>query len=289
MTDNASDLFAVELTDVQLDVRRMGIRTERRVVSIMKLLEQDLADQIQRFDLENITSASRRRRRTEALIRSIREILDRRYDRAALRLRNEMRELSIFSHSATVEAINTVFTVDISRVTITHADLRALADDAVVMGAPAKEHWAAQKASTRNRFAQEMRIGQAQGETNEQLVQRIRGRATGRTIGIEMPNGKTRRVREFAGGIMDTTTHKATSLVRTSSNSVSNNAIMQTYEENQDILRGYEALTTLDGRTSDILYVQDRRCVGSGWERPTRVVRQRVVPRASPLAFSVPD
>jgi hypothetical protein len=157
--------------------------------------------------------------------------------------------------------VNSVFSIDIAAPSLTEADVRALVRRDVVLGEPAKDWWSGQKEGTRRRFAREMRLGIGRGETTEQLIHRVRGKSTGRSLLIELPSGKSKRVKEFAGGIMDVSRDQADALVRTSAQSVSNKAMMETYEANDDIIKGYEALTTLDGQTSPICMAR----TGAAW------------------------
>jgi len=55
-------------------------------------------------------------------------------------------------------------------------------------------------------------------------------------------------------------------LVRTSTNHVSNIARQKTYDDNGDIVKGYEIIATLDGRTSDICRGYDGKIVKNGDE-----------------------
>jgi SPP1 gp7 family putative phage head morphogenesis protein len=76
-----------------------------------------------------------------------------------------------------------------------------------------------------------IRIGFMTGRTNVQITKDIAGK----------------------NGYLDKQNRaKIKTMVRTATNHVSNIARQKTYEENDDIVIGYEILATLDGRTSDI-------------------------------------
>lgn len=259
---SAADQFALEWTESFIDLNSLNANTRRRVASMLRILLDDLVDEINAADLESIGSETLKRRRTEKLIRSIRKTVDLRYKQAATRMRIGGREVSRFMYGESIDIINKVFTVDIASATITVLELVALADENVVLGDVASSYWGEQSQKTRTAFARQMRQGVLAGESNKELVQRIRGKATGKTISIETAGGRTLRVRQFDGGVMGIASKDADMLVRTSAQSISNEALLKTYEDNANILKGYRALTTLDSRTSHICIAR----TGAGWD-----------------------
>src|SRR5438105_8691570 len=93
-----------------------------------------------------------------------------------------------------------------------------------------------------------MRDSQYPGQTIDQLVRRIRGTADA----------------GFADGIMQTTRNQAEALVRTSVLAVSNEAQLQTFKENDDLVKGVQWISTLDAKTCEICAALD----GLEWEYP---------------------
>ena len=259
---NASDEFALLSVDAQINLERFTARLQQRALSMIRVLEDELVARIAVFDLAGIPRASTQRRRTEALIRDIRTILGKRFGMAEKRVSTELRELSAFVHPNTVAMINTVFSVNIAKATITSADLKALANEIVVLGEPAADWWAGQEEGTRRRFAREMRNGVLAGDTNNELIKRVRGKPTGRTMSVELGNGVVSKVPVYSGGVLQVTRNQVDALVRTSVQSVANEALMATYKANADIMKGVEALVTLDSRTSDICMAR----AGAAWD-----------------------
>lgn len=256
---NASGLFIVELTDSWIDLNRLTATTRTRVASLLRVLEAQLVRDLRAADLDDLPP-SRRVRRLERLLRSTRETIATTYGKAATAHERGMIEIARFARDAAAGAIDNVFGVSISKVTTTVDELKALVRRDVVLGEPAKDWWAGQAEGTRRKFAREMRMGVLRGETNAELVKRIRGGATGRTIEIDVGRGP-RRIREFKGGVMEISRNQADTLVRTSANSIGNAATLETYEANGDLIKGYEAVTTLDDRTTEICMAR----TGSAW------------------------
>lgn len=91
------------------------------------------------------------------------------------------------------------------------------------------------------RVEQQMRLGILAGETNDQLVARIRGTKA---------NG-------YKDGVLDVTRREAEMIARTAANHVSTSARQATWDANSDIIRGVRWVATLDGRTSPVCQSRD--------------------------------
>ena len=94
-----------------------------------------------------------------------------------------------------------------------------------------------------NEISKRIKIGFMTGRTSDQIARDIAGK----------------------NGYIDKQNRaKITGMVRTATNHVSNIARQKTYEENDDIVKGYEIVATLDGRTSDICKGYDGLIVKHG-------------------------
>lgn len=134
---------------------------------------------------------------------------------------------------------------------LTAGQLRRIATATSILGAPSRSWWARQAGDTMERFRRAVDLGIALGETTDEIVRRVRGRATGRRHRYEI-NGREHTFVEFAGGVMDTSTRHAEALVRTSVQAVAGAARRDTYEENQDVVKGIVQVSTLDTRTTAV-------------------------------------
>lgn len=260
--NSATDQIATALTDLEIDLSQFSAHVQRRVWALLRQMQDDVTAQINAADLEGIVRSDWRAARSEALLTTIRVTVEGSFSKVLTAVDRELAGAARLAQESVVDALNDVFTVDIVRPSLTQADLKALVNRQVVLGEPLKDWWAGQSEGTRRRFAREIRLGVAQGETNAQLVRRIRGTSTGKTQTVTLANGEKRRLGVFEGGAMDATTREAETLVRTATQSVSNDVLRQTYAENADLIRGVEALTTLDARTSVICMAR----TGAAWD-----------------------
>jgi hypothetical protein len=205
-----------------------------------------------RLEIEGTDFGSRpatQQRRLTTLQKDVNSLVNDSYRQNTTDLQKGLTGIAKQAERLTVSAINSAFTFDITSVTLTPNELRALSKNPTVLGGKVTENWWKQKTNLKQNFVQQMRLGIAQGETNAQLVDRVIGKPTGTRQTITV---KGRKVSESVrtGGIMDAPRRQATALVRTSAQSVSNDTLLATYRENEDIISAVEVLVTLDGRTT---------------------------------------
>ena len=86
----------------------------------------------------------------------------------------------------------------------------------------------------RNRVTGAIRMGYAQGETNQQLINRIRGT----------------KALKYSDGLLAITRRNAEAVVRTGIQHVASVARMETWKTNSDVVNGYKICATLDSSTS---------------------------------------
>ena len=91
------------------------------------------------------------------------------------------------------------------------------------------------------RIEQQIGIGIATGETNEQVIRRIRGTRAG----------------GYMDGVLGGTRRQAQTVVRTTMNHVSTQTRQRTYAANPDLVKGVQWVSTLDTRTSDVCKARD--------------------------------
>lgn len=259
---NLGDKFALRFTDASIQLDRFSAKLRNQTLSFLEKLQADLKAEIRRYDLEGIRRTAAKRVRAEKLILEVKRLVDKKYKEMNSLLTHELVKLSEFQQQKTVNLINTVIGANIATATLTATELKVLASKETVLGLPLKDWWESQAQNLQRRFAQEIRLGVVAGESNEALVSRVVGKATGRSTIVYTEAGKATRVREFAGGILDVAKNQARTLVRTSVQSVSNKVLEETYKENDDLIKGMEALVTLDNRTSEICIAR----AGASWD-----------------------
>lgn len=229
--ERISDLF----TRHAIDLQRVDAGQRRAIRRILKDLEGDIVAQLARIDPTAVQRQSARQGRLEKLLEQVRDTIRASYRSASTLLRGELRELADIEATFAARAINDGVGFGLVTTDVTRAQLSGLVSGVLVQGSPVAEWWQRQAGDTLQRFTDEMRRGIAEGETNAQLIRRVRG---GRQNG------------EPVRGFMEITRRNAESLVRSATQATAQAAREITYEQNADVLKGIMWMATLDSRTT---------------------------------------
>lgn len=261
MPKNLSDQFHNEAIIHRTDLLRLAEDSRQKVLSFLGDLQSDLRKQIGEIDLFG-TPLSAKGRKAESLIRQSQQTIDTAYGKMGQSLGKDLRELAQVEGRYAYRNLNDVMKGKVATTTLSSTELEELVSKSWIIGSPAKDWWAKQSADSQQRFAQQVRLGYAQGQTNDQIVERIIGGKTGRKIAVIDPKtGKSYLIDEYSKGVLDVSYRDASALVRTAVQTLSNNILYWTYLGNEDVLRGVQWLSTLDSRTTPLCRVRD----GSAW------------------------
>ncbi len=249
---NIADVILDELTSHDVDLVRIESGMRKKVLYQLETLERALVAEIQDIDPTAPARLNNRLDRLNALLAQTTETIRKYYRRIKVINGNDLQQLAVVEHQAVVAAVNTAVTVEVMTAAIPPAVLEELARNTLIEGAPSRVWWSRQAGNLRRSFSDQMRQGVLRGESVADLTRRVRGRATGKRNTYWDARGNPKVFVEFEGGIMDTSTRQAETLVRTSVISVTGAVTDATYEANKDVIKGRQAQATLDTRTSDI-------------------------------------
>ena len=254
-TDDIAD--ALTLRDLQLN--RLAESERRKVFTMLNDVQRNLLQKLSTVDPAEPARITFKQKRLVKLMKEVNEILRDGYSGIAKEQKAMLKELSVLEAAKSLAIVNIAVGFDLMRTIPTHNELKALVDDIVIEGAPVQEWWSRQAQITRDQFRDQMRQGLFIGESNSDLMRRVRGT----------------RENRFQDGIMGITRRNAERIVRTSVNSVSNAAREATFKDNADILRGVQALARLDSRTSDICKARSGGAWNPNTGRPLKESRVR--------------
>lgn len=249
-----NDKILDEMIAHQVDLQKLDASVRQQVLLHLYQLVADLSIKIETLG----DSSPGKVAKMEGVIKSASETIDTAYSGAHKTLTNQLMEVADIAQFKTVKILNDGIGAALAQPTFTQKDLEKAAGNLMIQGAPSKDWWAKQSGDLQMSFAQQIRMGFLAGESNQQLIQRIRGKATGgfKEV-IDEKTGKKKKIHEFAGGIMDVSTRNAAALVRTSVQTLSNQVVDEVYKDNSDVIEGVEAVATLDGRTTPICIARD--------------------------------
>ncbi|MCO6427261.1 hypothetical protein [Nitrosomonas communis] len=199
----------------------------------LKLLDEDLRKQLSKSDLTLFTRA-----RLERQLALIREIIKEVYDDYEKTWRDSMIEAAKYESEFEKKALDRVvinheFVLPTETQISAAVFARPLSVEGINNGALLDQFFRGLPDSTIKRVEGAIRLGFAQGQTTQQVIQRIRGTAKAR----------------YTDGLMALSKRDAELITRTALQHVSSQARFATWDRNRDIIKGVKIVATLDSRT----------------------------------------
>lgn len=228
---SANDALVDLFMERAIDLIRLEAGTRNKVVDLLNQLEKELVAAIAQIDPTGVASAAYQQKRLAKLLESVKSAIRANYRDVNVLMASEIRNVADAEATWTGHAINASTQTEFVDAGITSTLLDKLVSDVMIQGAPSADWWGRQAQGLSDRFTDEMRRGIALGETNSELIDRIRGTNEAR-------------------GLMDVSRDSAERLVRASVQTVANAAREQTYAENTDLISALQWHATLDTRTS---------------------------------------
>lgn len=232
----------------QLDLARLDADTRARVAPIIESLQRELVSMVAAGPIN--------KRRVASLLKEAQAAIDAAYSEAHAVTAVTTDALPAVAASAAIRSLDLGLPPGIDA---TSPDTLPLAARTLIEGAALGDWFARQGDDTAWRFVQAVRQGFINGETNQQIIARIAGRAG-------FP------------GVMQISQRNAAALVQTAVSSVANAARMATFEANRDLVVRYRWLTALDGhvcprcaaRADRTWRASDKAAIGHGiaWAVP---------------------
>lgn len=233
----------------QVHVRRLASREAREVLELLEKADAELATMLRKrlrqFEGRPPDFTSKR---FLALMQSIREQRSEVMKHLRRKVREDMVELAKIEADWETRAIKESIPVEIDMATTPVPTLRAVVTSKPFAGGRHSARTLAQwfqslEMGDRRRLRDAIQLGIAQGETVDQMVRRIAGT----------------RAAKFRDGVLAISRRGAETAVRTATNHVSNDARRAVHQENADIVRAEQWVSTLDGRTTSICQARDGR------------------------------
>ena len=244
-----------------LELLRHGEVLREDVLVMLQDLEDDLVRQITEADIDGVSMQSARVARSNKLLAATKDMINGTYASQSLSHKKDMQDVVQAQIINTRNVGQKAVGVNIFNKTPSARVLDKLATDSLIEGAPSAEWWKQQSVNLRNRFTRAIRTGVAQGESTPDIVSRIigTGRPRRQTVTVD---GVKRVITRRNGGIMNATRQEAETLVRTSVQVVANDTRDSMMQANQDVVKGRQAVVTLDSRTTDICLAR----AGGAWD-----------------------
>lgn len=217
-----------------IDLERFSVDLQNRILPVLDRLERSLTAEVAEIDPTAGTTPTNKQKRLKALLEQTRGTISTSYQSIKKTVGDDLQDIAKLSDTAGRKIVNDAVGVEIMTVAIAPEQLRALADGTLVQGAIVKEHWDRQSEDLRRKFQDRVQDGFLRGEPSTEIINRVRGT----------------KARNYDDGIMKTSKMAASTLVRTSVQTVANDARLEVFRANGDSIKYLQHLSTLDNKTS---------------------------------------
>lgn len=235
---SANTRIAHSLVDHSIDLLRVGAGVKRSVNHLLASLEKKLVGELASTKLTEFGN-----RRYNAMLKSVKEMTADTYTTAAEVTADAVETVMELSAQQTANIVRGAIGVDLLGAHLGTEWIADVAANSLVQGATNTAWWEKQAQELVFKFEQQVRLGMVGNETSDQIIARIRGD-------------------EDAAGILFQTRANAAALVQTAVAEGANNARLEMYRRNDDIIRGVQQISTLDDRTTDVCAAYD----GATWD-----------------------
>ncbi len=239
---NATDKLTDRFIAHDVDLQRLQAAQRRKILKDLRALESNIVAKLQRLGGD----APFTKARQQALLRQVRQTIATGYKDLYSTHKAELQEMAAFEAVHLVELVNTSLGTTTLAVGVPESVVKSMLKDDTVLGTPLKSVWEQEAGTLNQAFIAQMRQGILAGETTDQLIQRVRGT----------------KALNYKDGIMEIRRRGAELRVRTSAQSVLNDARFETYKTNDDVIAGVQVLAVLDDRTSEICMARS----GMAWD-----------------------
>lgn len=236
----------------QIYLTRYTTGVVREMLALLNATDQDIIRRLRARSLPGNRTPFQRKR-LQKLSADIREMIRASQSSMASALRIRLREISQYETVFSTNMINAAILVDLEAVAPAVGTVYAAAMTTPMQGKYFAQWMANLSASKTAAVNQAIRIGVTEGETVAAIVSRLRGT----------------RAAQYKNGIFGTSRRNAEAIVRTSVNHVVTQARRSVFDKNADIVKAWQYVATLDGRTTDICMSLDGQQYATREEGPT--------------------
>lgn len=242
---SVSDKILNEYISHGVDITRLEADLQRIIKRYLERIKKELSEKI-----VTLSEESYRSRKYQKLLKAVNESLASEFSNLTSISNGYLEEFAGIESEFVNSSFNTVLKTTIFSKSLNPVVLKELATKSLIQGAVNADWWKRMSESTQNKFSDQIALGMSQGEALSDILQRIRGTATGKFTTYIDKAGKTKRWMEFKGGIMDITTRDAEALARTALQTVSANVREKMFKQYPKVIEGFQQNSTLDNRTT---------------------------------------
>jgi SPP1 gp7 family putative phage head morphogenesis protein len=223
-----------------IDLTRYSNGVVRRIIAILNRTDKDLFEQLiaalQKLPAEAFTVE-----RLDSLLTSVRSLNAQAYNQVRMGIESELRQFVDYEANYQQSLFANTLPVQLEVASVSPQQVYSAALSRPFQGKLLTEWAATQEAEKMIRIRDSLRMGYIEGQTIDQMITRIRGT----------------RARQYSDGVIEISRRNAEAVVRTAISHTANHTRQKFYEANNDLIKGIQWISTLDGRTSAICQARD--------------------------------
>ena len=235
-----NEQLAHEAVDHSIDLTRYSNSVIRRIIALLNRTDNDLFQQLSAA-LERLPAESFTVERLDALLQSVRQTNAVAYQQVSQLIETELKDLVQYEAAYQYQLFQSTLPVQLSVAAVNVGQVYAAALARPFQGTLLKECLAGMEANKARMVRDAIRIGYVEGQTIQQITQRIMGT----------------RALQYTDGLMETSRRDAAAMVRTAVSHTANFTRNEFYKQNDDLVKGIKWISTLDGKTSAVCRARD--------------------------------
>jgi SPP1 gp7 family putative phage head morphogenesis protein len=244
----ANELIAEDYRKHHVSLLRFTASERKEVLAELKKMQKAALAKLAESDLTEF-----RRTKIEALLRQINPIIEDTYKALASR---DMTELAEIEEAFARKTVGPLLPSAVGKYNaLTKRQIQNICSDALIEGAPSSEWWKRQSEQFKQFFSDTVRQGMMEGQGISEIARKIRS---------------DKRAQQ-----------RAELLVRSSVMEVANKTREESFRANDDVVKGFQHVSTFDSRTTVICAARD----GLTWDLDGNPIGHDKVFRRPPLHF----
>ena len=225
-----------------LNLLRLSADVQGKIVALMGAMSKELAAKLGEGEV-----SSYGKQRMAALLRESNAVIASHYSGVEAEAMRNLLGMVRIEADYTAKVLTQGLKIELGAKLPPATYLEKLVGDTLIKGASSANWWKHQALDTQFRFASQVRLGAAQGETTTQIVARVVG-TRAKAVGGDA---------EAMPGILKTSEANARALVHSSVQAVANAARMASFQQNSDLIECLVWLATLDSHTCLLCAMRD--------------------------------